>query len=148
MTTTKTLFCRRMDKSLKALVVVLAIGMASVAAYGLGITGDATCERILRPDRWFLIYRQSGTLNIAEAGTIDILLEGGGGGGGQNKPSELQQGGGGGGGGGVVYKTSFAVTPGSYQVTVGEGGAIGMNGGNTSVSGLGLTAYGGGAGAN
>ena len=32
MTTTKALFCRRMDKSLKALVVALAIGMSSVAA--------------------------------------------------------------------------------------------------------------------
>ena len=102
----------------------------------------------MRPDRWFLIYRQNGTVTVNQSGTIDILLVGGGGGGGRNNAGQLQQGGGGGGGGGVVYKTSFSVTPGTYQVTVGEGGAIGANGGNTTVSGFGLTAYGGGAGAN
>ena len=133
---------------LKGLAVALVIGMASVAAYGLDITGDTTCERVMRPDRWFLIYRQNGTVTVNQSGTIDILLVGGGGGGGRNYSGQLQQGGGGGGGGGVVYKTSFSVTPGTYQVTVGEGGAIGVNGGNTTVSGFGLTAYGGGAGAN
>ena len=131
---------------LKGLALALAALAMTMAAHGLDmVTGDTACERVLRPDRWFLIYRQGGTITVNTAGTVDILLVGGGGGGGQNYVSgTTTYGGGGGGGGGVVYKTSFAVTPGTYSVAVGAGGAIGANGGNTSA--FGLTAYGGGGG--
>ena len=132
---------------LKGLAVALAMLAMTMAAHGLDmVTGDTACERVLRPDRWFLIYRQGGTITVNTAGTVDILLVGGGGGGGQNNSAKLQQGGGGGGGGGVLYTNSYAVTPGTYTVTIGAGGAIGQNGGNTTV--FGLTAYGGGGGAN
>ncbi len=94
-------------------------------------------------------FLSSGTLNIVNATNVEVLVVAGGGGGGCDM-------GGGGGGGGVLSSTSFAVTPGSYPVTVGWGGAgaeprnwssvRGANGGN-SVFGS-LTAIGGGGGAS
>ena len=132
---------------MRRFMIVCAALTTAMATYGLDmLTGDTTCERVLRSDRWFLIYRQTGTLTVNTSGTVDILLVGGGGGGGQNSSSQVQQGGGGGGGGGVLYTNSYVVTPGTYIVTIGAGGAIGQNGGNTTA--FGLTAYGGGGGAN
>ena len=70
----------------------------------------------------------------------EVLVIGGGGG------SEASGAGnsGGGGGGGYVYNSSHVITPGNYTVTVGAGGAINTNGGNSSFDAL--EAYGGGAG--
>ena len=75
-----------------------------------------------------------------------ILIVGGGGGAGYD-------GGGGGGGGGVIYYSNVSIPAGSYTVTVGGGGAAatgnatnGVNGGNSSISGLGLSTALGGAG--
>ncbi len=131
---------------MRRFMIFCAALTTAMATYGLDmLTGDTNCERVMRSDRWFLICRQGGTITVNTAGTVDILLVGGGGGGGQNYVSGSNiYGGGGGGGGGVVYKTSFAVTPGTYPVTVGAGGGIGANGSNTSA--FGLTAYGGGGG--
>ena len=111
---------------------------------------DANAEIFLQKGRTILRYTQSGTLKVTDSGTVDVLIVGGGGGGGANPDLDKSpnQGGAGGGGGGVIYKTSFPVsasqTP--YKVVVGDGGGIGENGGNSSV--FGLTAYGGGAGAD
>ncbi len=77
--------------------------------------------------------------------SAEVLVVGGGGGGGGST-------GGGGGAGGLLSNGSFALTEGSYSVTIGEGGAggiggvTGTNGGN-SVFGS-LIAYGGGGGAS
>jgi hypothetical protein len=76
----------------------------------------------------------------AGVGLVDVLVVAGGGGGGYDV-------GGGGGAGGLIYKENHVVTPGaSVTVTVGAGGAMTNNGGN-SVFGS-LTAIGGGYGGN
>ena len=72
--------------------------------------------------------------------TAECVVNGGAGGSG---------GSGGGGGGGVVYKSSHSLAAGTYNVTVGSGGAKGTtsnasNGGNSVFDTI--TAYGGGAG--
>ena len=114
---TKTPFFRGGGK-LRGLAVAAAIGMSSVAAFGIDILDYAPAERIILTNRHVLVFRESGSIRIPAAGTVDILLVGGGGGGGANYSGQLQQGGGGGGGGGVVYKTAFSVTPGTYPLTV------------------------------
>jgi hypothetical protein len=87
-----------------------------------------------------LTYGTPGTYTwTAPAGvtSVEVLVVAGGGGG-QT---------GGGGAGGVIYNTSFSVTPSSsYTVTVGAGGAPGVNGSNSVFSSL--TAIGGGYGAS
>jgi len=112
-------------------------------------TNDMVCAggagRIAGDPRILFVYRQNGTVVIPRAGTVEVLLVGGGGGGGVRTSADQMQAAGGG-GGGVVYKKAIRVAAGTYAVTVGAGGAIGANGGNSSV--FGLTAYGGGAGAN
>ena len=86
------------------------------------------------------VFQQSGTLTLTGRGTVEVLAVGGGGGGGT-----LSEGGAGGGGaGGFVHYTDMAVSPGTYEIEIGAGGAVGSNGGVTR--GLGVVAYGGGAG--
>ena len=87
---------------------------------------------------------------VTGTGTVEVLVVAGGGGGGTGNGT--YSGGGGGGGGGVVYQNSFAVSPGNYLITVGDGGAgssntsnKGTNGGNSSFVGI-TTALGGGGG--
>ncbi len=79
------------------------------------------------------------------AKTVDILVVAGGGGGGSAD-------GAGGGAGGVIYKTSYSIPIGKYEINVGLGGNgdttaqhSGMNGGDSSFAGL-LVADGGGGG--
>lgn len=94
-------------------------------------------------------FTASGSLVVASAGYIEVLVVGGGGSGGCHNTTNSN---GGGGGGGVIYQKSFAVTPQTYAVTVGNGGAAiafqvvsrGNNGGNSVFSTL--TALGGGGG--
>lgn len=78
--------------------------------------------------------------------TAQILVVAGGGGGGYDRA-------GGGGGGGVVYSSAFALSAGSYAITVGDGGAgattsvaNGVNGGNSSFAGVTAAVGGGGGG--
>ena len=88
------------------------------------------------------IFRNSGTLTVTRGnGTMEILAVGGGGGGGANYDSA---GSGGGGAGGIVHYTNLVVSTGTYAIEVGEGGGVGTNG--FATSGLGVVAYGGGAG--
>ena len=89
-------------------------------------------------------FTSSGTLTIGGGVTsVYALVVGGGGGGGADT-------GGGGGAGGVLYAANFAVSNGSYPITIGQGGVggtgsnNGSNGGNTTFSTL--TAIGGGGG--
>lgn len=60
-------------------------------------------------------FYSNGTLTIGQQTNLEVLVVGGGGGGGFDM-------GGGGGAGGVIANASFAVTPGSYAITVGAGG--------------------------
>jgi hypothetical protein len=92
-------------------------------------------------------FTSGGTLSFNKAGVVDVLVVGGGGGGGGYV-------GGGGGAGGLLYETDFAVGTGPFAVTVGTGGAGGVNingptgtgtAGNPSIFSS-LTAGGGGGG--
>lgn len=84
--------------------------------------------------------------------SIDLLVVAGGGGGSHSNDSRLP--GGAGGAGGYISQTSFSINTGTYTVTVGSGGASGLNtaaarGGNSVFSGPSITtqtAYGGGCG--
>lgn len=124
----------------------LCVVAAAVPESTMNIWGDANSVRTANGQKTVLTFSQSGKMYVAGSGTVEILLVGGGGGGGANHPSDTNKGGGGGGAGGVVHKTSFNVKEGIYDVTIGAGGAVGVNGGETTIVGLGLTAYGGGAG--
>ena len=91
-----------------------------------------------------------GTSNfvVTNGGEVEYLIVAGGGGGGGRYHS------GGGGGGGVLQHKGFSVTPQTYSIVVGDGGAAGLalptisqpgtNGGNSSA--FGQTALGGGGG--
>jgi len=81
-------------------------------------------------------FNSSGTFSVTGNLPIQSLVVAGGGSGINN--------GGGGGGGGVVYKTSDVLLSGNYPITVGNGGAAGSNGQNSTFNGI--TAYGGGRG--
>ena len=93
-------------------------------------------------------FASNGTFTMPCNGLVDILLVGGGGGGGEINEKRAA----GGGAGGLVYMTNVVLAAGAHAIAVGSGGAIGANGGNTSLSAniAGITktftAYGGGAG--
>ena len=88
------------------------------------------------------------TFTTTEVLNVDVLVVGGGGAGGNL--------GGGGGGGDVLYQTNISLPIGTYNISVGAGGANnpsyrgrGNNGNNSSISGTGITtitAAGGGGG--
>jgi len=87
------------------------------------------------------------TLVCTQAVTAQILVIGGGASGGKGYG---QNGGGGGGAGGMVYSSSYSLTSGSYNITVGDGGdvvtstGVGVNGDNSEFDLI--IAYGGGGG--
>ena len=88
---------------------------------------------------------QQDEWGIVGPGTIQILLVGGGGGAGSGNYS------GGGGGGGFVVASAVAVDVGrTYIISVGEGGAVNTDGGNSvfkdSAETINIVAYGGGGG--
>jgi hypothetical protein len=90
-------------------------------------------------------FTNSGSFTVTGSGNVDVLVVGGGGGGGGTGSGY----GSGGGGGGLVYSTSYAISPGSFAVTVGAGGAtggVGSNGGNSTFGAL--VALGGGGGSD
>lgn len=87
-------------------------------------------------------FASSGQFSIPHHGHVEVLVVGGGGGGGSGSWPRY---GGGGGAGGVVYKSELFLTNGVYNIVIGAGGAIGVNGGATTA--FGMTAWGGGCGA-
>ena len=89
------------------------------------------------------VFKTSGTLTLAGSGFVDVLIVAGGGGGGWRV-----KGGGGGGAGGLIYLINQTVSGGTYNITVGNGGAGNTNGGHSSIIGpsMTLTAVGGGRG--
>lgn len=89
-------------------------------------------------------FTSSGTFVTTRPLAAEVLVVGGGGGGGGGLTGVMNAGGGG--AGGVLYSTSYAISAGSYAVSVGAGGGSGTNGGNSSFSTL--LAVGGGHGAH
>jgi hypothetical protein len=94
----------------------------------------------------YTCFRNTGKITVPAAVSCEILLVGGGGGGAFTA-------GGGGGAGGVVYITSAKLAAGTYDVTIGAGGAAsatdganGYPGGDTLA--FGLRVYGGGGGSH
>jgi hypothetical protein len=76
----------------------------------------------------------SDTFTCFQSGYVQLLVIAGGGGGGGN--GNLSQPGGGGGAGEVFYSASYSVKPGTYTVTVGDGGAGGLgNNGSAGING-------------
>ena len=100
---------------------------------------------------YYRAFTTSGTLGISNQSlSCDILAIGGGGSGGYQSNSSA---GGGGGSGSAVYATSQTLGVGSKTVTIGTGGVSqtvsgsqGNDGGDTSISGTSILAYGGGGG--
>ena len=131
-----------------ALALAAALESVPSDALAFNITGDANSHRFSNGAKTVLSFTESGSLTVTGSGTIELLVVGGGGGGGELGSVSDNQGikvAGGGGAGGLVHKATFSVSAGTYTVTVGAGGAIGANGGNSSV--FDITAYGGGYGA-
>lgn len=95
-------------------------------------------------------FTSNGTFNFTGNTNAKILLVAGGGGGGIDEDGYS---GGGGGAGGLIYNASYPLTTGTYNITVGSGGAgvlmaasVSNNGTNT-IFGI-YTAIGGGGGGN
>ena len=86
-------------------------------------------------------FTSDGQLTILGSGYVELLAIGGGGGGGSKNGNIGISGGG---AGGLVHIAALPVRAGIYDVKVGRGGDIGVNGGDTSV--FGITAFGGGSG--
>jgi hypothetical protein len=84
-------------------------------------------------------FTGSGNFEVICAGTVEYLIVAGGGGGNHNQYDD-----GAGGGAGGLLQGSVTVTPQTYAITVGGGGAIGSFGGDSIA--LGLTSKGGGPG--
>ncbi len=89
----------------------------------------ACCGLVTGLDAQSLTFNSSGTF-IVPTGVTSITVQSWGAGGGGASGSSANRGGG---GGGAFATSTFAVVPGaSYTVTVGTGGAPGVNGGNSS----------------
>jgi hypothetical protein len=87
-----------------------------------------------------MIFNSSGTLTVTGSGPIRVLAVGGGGGGKSGKSNNGNTGG----GGGKVVEQYLTLNPGTYTVTIGNGGTAGGGNGSSSViSGVTLTANGG-----
>ena len=94
-----------------------------VATTGYGVATGGTSSSI--SDGGFnytlLTFTSDGTLTVSTAGLFDVLILGGGSGGGR-EPAGAGRAGGGGGGGGILLETIY-LTPATYSVQVGAGGA-------------------------
>lgn len=88
-------------------VAVWSTAQAQISATGGNSTNDVSGDRVHT-------FTSSGTLTVTGSGNVQVLVVGGGGGGGGST-------GGGGGAGGLIYTNSYAVSSGSYTVTVGAG---------------------------
>jgi len=84
-------------------------------------------------------FTSSGTLTVTGSGTVRILVVGGGSSGARGTTDGY---GGGGGGGGEVKDITVYVSPGTYSVSIGSGGAqvtstsLGNPGGSSSITGI------------
>jgi len=95
---------------------------------------------------WLVYSAVTATPFIPPPTSIDYLVIGGGGGGGNGSPLSNA---GGGGAGGFRSATSVSITSGvTYTITVGNGGAGGSSGGDSSIAGSPITESPSGAGTN
>lgn len=88
-------------------------------------------------------FTSTSTLQVIERGDVECLVLAGGGAGGPRDGGDLTRGGGGGGAGGFL-STKQNLSPQTYSISVGGGGALNSNGTNSTA--FGLTAIGGGRG--
>jgi hypothetical protein len=87
-----------------------------------------------------MTFNNSGTLTVTGTGSIRVLVVGGGGGGKSGKSNNGNTGG----GGGKVIEQYLTLNPGTYSVTIGNGGAAaGGNGTASVISGVTQSATGG-----
>ena len=91
----------------------------TVTADDLEITSGATFSPGANNVTLHGSYKNSGTLTVSQTVTADVLIVAGGGAGGNWCGTNNN---GGGGAGGVVYAVNQVLGPGSYSVTVGDGG--------------------------
>jgi hypothetical protein len=110
---------------------------STFSLYGIAAVGTtptiapkATGGDIIQTDGtyWYHAFRSSGTFTPSLALSCDVLQVAGGGG--------AANGGGGAGAGGLLYYASQSLTTTGYTVTVGSGGAIGVQGGNSQFAAL------------
>jgi hypothetical protein len=130
--------------------VLSTVGAASLRAFGafrqgtvaanfISATGGTVYVDPTNADYKIHQFTSNGTFAISAAPaspSVEVMMVGGGG-------SGLY---GGGGAGGYVYRSSFTVSVGSFNVVIGAGG--GGSGGDTTFSGLVALGGGGGAGSN
>lgn len=120
-------------------------GQSTNGEYGVPCTFDAVglWNRALSASEITTLYNGGSGIQYPFTYNANYLLVGGGGGGGAGSGGTCTAGGG---AGGVLTGSAFLLTPGTtYNVYIGQGGAGGVNGGNTIF--FNLTAYGGGHGA-
>ena len=134
---------------MRKLMVMIGAASVAAAAQAFDIQGDGAESVTYANDRKIVTFRQSGTLTVTGSGEADVLIVGGGGGGGDaayDGSGNVRAGWpAGGGAGGLYYKQKFYLQGGAYPITVGAGGEVGVNGGDSIA--FGLTAPGGGHGA-
>ena len=143
--------CVNIPRAIRGTLASAVAFTAATAVASLNIEGDSHSHRFANGGKTVISFVENGSFTVTGAGTVELLAVGGGGGGGALGRVRDNQGilvGAGGGAGGLVHKAAFSVSSGTYTVTVGAGGAVGANGGNTVVAGNGttITAYGGGYG--
>ena len=116
-------------------------------SYGKNFT--YTGEYVIVPEGdsgdWKVKFLTSGTFTATDALLIDVFAVGGGGGGGApfKGPTYYYGGGGGGGGYTTTQKSVYLEKDKSYEIVIGDGGAAGNNGGNST--GFNITGNGGNA---
>jgi hypothetical protein len=87
------------------------VGKATVTA----TTGSPNIDSSTRAGKTIYKFNSSGSITIGTAGTAEVLVVGGGGG---SRPNGAP----GAGAGGYIYKSSYYIPAGTYDVTVGAGG--------------------------
>jgi hypothetical protein len=114
------------------------IGATIINSYSTGGT-------IIADDNYiYHIFTSNGTFSPNFSGPIAALLVGGGGSG--ARPPSFSGAGGGGGGGGVIQIQERDVSPGEYDIVIGNGGRGTLNESGSNTTAFGATAAGGGRG--
>jgi hypothetical protein len=114
------------------------IGATIINSYSTGGTIIADDDYI------YHIFTSNGTFSPNFSGPIEALLVGGGGSG--AKSPRFNGAGGGGGGGGVIRIQERNVSPGDYDIVIGNGGRGSLNESGSNTTAFGATAAGGGRG--
>jgi len=113
--------------------------------FGFSATGGTVTD-LVEDGEYYRVHTltESDSVTFSGTGTIELLMVAGGGGGGQGFINQV---GGGGGAGGLIYKAALPVRANlTYSIVVGAAGNHRSNGGDTIA--FGLTALGGGHGAD